>query len=141
MTRRRKSTRAGDINPDSHVTMSLQQVLVVASILLACGSGYAYLVWNQSDAKTAIADVNTKLSTVTVNNGKALADEDSKREQMGKDFLASTEKIADKVSDLNTALAVQQTTSKQMADTLQTISNQLGELAKVAAPTPVGAHK
>lgn len=139
-TRARPPTRNEELSPESHITMSIQQIVMVAFILLTAGSGYAYLVWNQSAATSSIAAINTKIDTVATATTAVSKDQDAKREQMGKDFLASTEKIADKVSDLNTALAVQQSTTKTMADTLTTISNQLGEVLTHAAPATAG-HK
>lgn len=136
----RRSRVREDISPESHITMSLQQILMIAVILLTAGSGYAYLVWGQSAANTAITEINSKITTVSSTDAKSIADQDAKREKMGQDFLASTEKIADKVSELNTALAVQQTTSKQMSDTLVTISNQLGAVLQHTDSTTAG-HK
>jgi hypothetical protein len=131
-----KSTR--DITPDSRVTMSLTQVLFVVGGVFIAALGWGVVVWGQHSQASDIATIQTKLDTVTTATQKVSQDQDTKREQMGKDFLSSQDKIVEQINKLNTAVAVEQTTQKTMADTLTTISNQIGELTKFA---PQGTHK
>ena len=91
--------------------------MVVCAIAVTAG-GYWFLVDNQNAQGKDIAEIKTTVTNAT-------KDQDNKREQLGKDFLASNQKIADKVGDLNAAVLVQQATAKTMADTLAHISDQL----------------
>ena len=130
MPRRARTPRAGSrgITPDSHITMSIKQVLVVLGCVIVGAGGYFYLVWNQSASQRDIAEIKSTVASVTNSTQTASKEQDVKREQLGKDFLASTNKIADEVSALNSAMIHQQDQTTTMNNTLVTISNQLGEL-------------
>lgn len=120
--------QASAITPDSHITMSIKQILFVLGSVIVGAGGYFYIVWNQSAANRDIAEIKTTVASVTTSTTQASKDQDAKREQLGKDFLASTNKIADEVSILNSAMIHQQDQTATMNNTLVTISNQLGEL-------------
>ena len=130
MPRRARTSRASSkgITPDSHITMSIKQVLVVLGCVIVGAGGYFYLVWNQSASQRDIAEIKSTVASVTNSTQTASKEQDVKREQLGKDFLASTNKIADEVSALNSAMIHQQDQTTTMNNTLVTISNQLGEL-------------
>ena len=130
MPRRTRTPRVGSrgITPDSHITMSIKQVLVVLGCVIVGAGGYFYLVWNQSASQRDIAEIKSTVASVTNSTQTASKEQDVKREQLGKDFLASTNKIADEVSALNSAMIHQQDQTTTMNNTLVTISNQLGEL-------------
>ena len=130
MPRRARTPRVSSrgITPDSHITMSIKQVLVVLGCVIVGAGGYFYLVWNQSASQRDIAEIKSTVASVTNSTQTASKEQDVKREQLGKDFLASTNKIADEVSALNSAMIHQQDQTTTMNNTLVTISNQLGEL-------------
>ena len=130
MPRRARTPRASSrgITPDSHITMSIKQVLVVLGCVIVGAGGYFYLVWTHSASQRDIAEIKSTVASVTNSTQTASKEQDVKREQLGKDFLASTNKIADEVSALNSAMIHQQDQTTTMNNTLVTISNQLGEL-------------
>jgi hypothetical protein len=132
---RRKSRNSRELTADSHISLTIKQALVALGLIATIAGGYYYLVNTQSSQGHDIAEIKATVGNVTQTTEATARDQDAKREQMGKEFLASTEKIAEKVSELNTAMAVQQTTNKQMSDTLTTISNQLGELSLGKKPS------
>ena len=121
--------RRESITPDSSVTLSIKQILVVFAAVVAIASGYFYMVWNQAAANKDIQDIKASVSTVTQSAAVTTKEQDEKREQLGKDFIASTDKIASKVNDLSTQMALTQQETKVQTDTLTKISNQLGELS------------
>lgn len=128
MPGKRRNTRrngSGSITADSHVTLSIKQIIFAFVAIAGLGSGYAYLVWGQTSVAKDVAELKSSVSTVTVKTDDASKDQDKKREQMGKDFLASQQKIVDRVSDLHDALVKQQATTDTMASTLTTIANEL----------------
>lgn len=128
--------RPSAITPDSHVTLSIKQILVALGGVVVGASGYFYLVSNQTAAQRDIAEIKTNVAAVTSNTQSASKDQDAKREQLGKDFLASTNKIADEVNMLNAAMIHQQDQTATMNNTLVTISNQLGELSRPQKTAP-----
>ena len=125
--RSRRRSNGHALTPDSQVSMSVTQVLIVIAFVASCALAWGIVVWGQHTQGDDIAETKTAITAIKNTVGAVTTDQDQKREQLGKEFLASQEKIVEKVSELNTALAVQQTTSKQMNDTLVTISNELQE--------------
>jgi uncharacterized coiled-coil protein SlyX len=108
--------------------MSLTQVILVIGFVAAAALAWGIVVWTQHTQSSDIAEIKTTVSSQN-------ADQDKKRDQLGKDFLASQDKIVDKVSTLHDALVEQQATTKQMSDTLTTISNELREVPLKPAAT------
>lgn len=127
---RRQTRTVKSITPDSHITMSIKQILFVLGCVIVGAGGYFYLVWNQTAAQHDIAEIKTTVASVTQTTATSSKDQDQKREQMGKDFLASTNKIADEVNTLNAAMIHQQDQTTTINNTLVTISNQLGEVLR-----------
>jgi hypothetical protein len=127
---RRSRRRRGNghaLTPESQISMSVTQIIIVIGFVATCAVAWGVVVWGQHSQGDDIAETKTAITAIKNTVGAVTTDQDQKREQLGKEFLASQEKIVEKVSELNTALAVQQTTSKQMNDTLVTISNELQE--------------
>ena len=105
----------------------------VASLVLSLGA----ILYNQSAFKGDVAELKSGVAIAVNKTAEVSTDQDKKREDMGKAFLASQEQIVAKVSELTTQQAVSQVTTKQMADTLTTISNKIGDLS-LAAGHPKG---
>lgn len=128
MPRRRRGHYSASISPESHITMSLKQVVITVGAIAVGAVGYAYLVYTESTQGTDIATIKTTLSATT-------KDQDQKRDQMGKDFLTSQNVLVAKVNDLNTTVQLQQHDTQAMAETLKTISAQLGNLTVRTVPS------
>jgi oligoendopeptidase F len=119
----------GSLSPGTHVSLTLSQFAVIFGLSFTVVGG-AIAGW--SVLKSSVTTANEKVDTfsakldqaVTANNNQ-FKDQDNKREQLGKDFLASQAQIVAKVSDLNAAVTVQQHDTKTIADTLSKISDQL----------------
>jgi galactitol-specific phosphotransferase system IIB component len=127
-TKSRQRRYPSALSPESAITMSVKQVLITVGIIAASVSGYAYLVYTESTQGADIVVIKTTLSTTT-------KEQDAKRDQMGKDFLDSQTKLNAKVSELTTAVQVQQHDTQTMSETLKTISNQLGNLTVRTVPS------
>ena len=115
----------GTISPATQISLTLVQFVAVVAIVALAVGGYW---WLESSVSTAAAKVDTfsaKLDAAVKTNADQFKDQDNKREQLGKDFLASQAQIVAKVSDLNTAVALTQQQAKLQTDTLNKISDQL----------------
>lgn len=121
----RRRSRSAGITADSHVTLSVKQVLIAIAAVAGIGSGYAYLVWNQTGTGKDVSELKATVASVATKTDSASKEQDAKREQMGKDFLASQQKLVDRVADLHDAVVQQKATQDAMASTLTTIANEL----------------
>ena len=97
--------------------------LIVGVVTLA--GGYWYLISTQAKQTSDIARVQTTIEAVTHDTTAQVKDQNDKRETLAKDFLASNQKIADRVSDLNTQMVLTQQAAKVTNDTLSQIRDQL----------------
>lgn len=129
MPARRAARHSTSLSPDSGVTLTIRQVLIGIAVVFAGGGAYAYLAWNQSAQGNDIAAIKKSVELSTAATTTVVKDQDDKRSQLGRDFLASNEKIAAKVGDLATAIAVQQSQITATVDALGKISTQLGVIS------------
>lgn len=129
---------ARDLTPETHISMSVTQIGLLAAILFAFGGGWLALQLGQGSLRADVTDIKTTVSTVSNTAQAAAREQDVKREQLGKDFLASNQKIADRVNDLNTQLQVQQQSVKITNETLSKISDQLGHISIATGAVAVG---
>jgi hypothetical protein len=126
----------GALTPATQISLTVVQFIAVLAIVSLAVGGYW---WLESNVTTAAAKVDTfsaKLDQAVKANTDQFKDQDNKREQLGKDFLASQQQIVAKVSELNTAVTVQQHDTKTIADTLSKISDQLSAVSVSPAGKP-----
>jgi hypothetical protein len=119
----------GSLSPGTHVSLTLSQFAIIfgLSFTVVGGAiaGWSVLKSSVTSASDKVDTFATKLDAAVKTNNDQFKDQDNKREQLGKDFLASQAQIVAKVSDLNAAVTVQQHDTKTIADTLSKISDQL----------------
>lgn len=127
MTRKRPATRASEraLTPDSHITINVTQLIALIVGVVTLAGGYWYLISTQAKQTSDIARVQTTIEAVTHDTTAQVKDQNDKRETLAKDFLASNQKIADRVSDLNTQMVLTQQAAKVTNDTLSQIRDQL----------------
>jgi len=124
------SIDAAPITPGTKISVNLVQFGFIAAGIAVVVGGYLYMENGQASLTKAQDAFGKDIAEIKTTVGSTSKEQDTKREQMGKDFLASTSKIADQVAELNKQMAVQQTQTKLMTDTLTTISNQIGSFAR-----------
>ena len=129
MPKRPATRQRGAITPESRVSLNITQLIMMAGAIASIMIGLGTILINQSTFKDDVTAMKVDVKTVAEAATNVSKEQDTKREQMGKDFLASNKEISARVADLHDAQVVQQMTTKQMADTLTTISNQLGSLS------------
>ena len=133
MPRRRQKSQTGNghgyLTPGTHISLTIVQFMSVLVLVSVAVGGYWWLESNVSTAASKVDTFSVKLDSAVKSNNDALHDQDNKREQLAKDFLASQDKIVAKVSELNTAVTVQQHDTKTIADTLGQIRDQLAASA------------
>lgn len=132
-----RNGRGGSITPDTHISLTVVQFFMVLGIAAVAIGGYWWLETNVSNASTKVDSFAAKLDTAIKTNNDGFTTQDNKRDQLAKDFLASQAQIVAKVSDLNTAVTVQQHDTKTIADTLSKISDQLKEVTVVPSSASV----
>jgi hypothetical protein len=119
----------GSLSPGTHVSLTLSQFAVIFglsfTIIGGAIAGWSVLKSSVTTANDKVDTFSAKLDQAVTANNNQFKDQDNKREQLGKDFLASQAQIVAKVSDLNAAVTVQQHDTKTIADTLSKISDQL----------------
>jgi hypothetical protein len=121
----RSRQRNGSLSPSTHISLTVVQFLAVVFGVVTIAGGYWWLEANVTAANMKVDTITSKVDTAIKSNNDGLKDQDNKREQLTKDFLASQAQIVAKVSDLNTSVQVQQHDTKTIADTLAKISEQL----------------
>lgn len=126
----RRNGRAA-LSPATQISLTLVQFVAVVGIVALAVGGYWWLETNVTTAASKVDTFSTKLDQAVKANNDQFKDQDNKREQLGKDFLASQQQIVAKVSELNTAVTVQQHDTKTIADTLAKISDQLSTAAQM----------
>jgi len=138
MAQRRSQSRtsrngSGALSPGTHVSLTISQFVIIffAAFTFIGGAivGWTVLKSSVTTASEKVDTFSTKLDQAVKANTDQFKDQDNKREQLGKDFLASQAQIVAKVSDLNAAVTVQQHDTKTIADTLAKISDQLSTVA------------
>ena len=123
----------GSLTPGTHISLTIMQFIAMIAGIATLAGGYWWLETNVTSANAKVDYIGTKVDAAIKTNLDGIKDQDNKREQLGKDFLASQQLIASKVSDLNAAVTVQQHDTKTIADTLSKISDQLSAVAIVPA--------
>ncbi len=113
------------LTPGTKVSLTIVQFTAVMVIVALAVGGYWWLESGVATAATKVDSFSTKLEAAVKTNIDQFKDQDNKRDQLGKDFIASQQQIVAKVSELNTAVTVQQHDTKIIADTLSKISDQL----------------
>jgi predicted ATP-dependent Lon-type protease len=138
--RRQSRNGGGSLSPGTHVSLTLTQFILIMGAVVTVAGGY---YWMQSNVVSTVAKVDTfsaKLDQAVKTSADQFKDQDNKRDQLGKDFLASQAQIVAKVSDLNAAVTVQQHDTKTIADTLAKISDQLNTVAIVPSAKCTGSR-
>jgi hypothetical protein len=113
------------LTSSTQISLTVVQFAVVIGIVSLAVGGYWWLESSVSTAAIKVDTFSSKLDQAIRTNSDQFKDQDNKREQLGKDFIASNDRIAAKVQELNTAVTVQQHDTKTIADTLAKISEQL----------------
>jgi hypothetical protein len=140
-TRSRSRNGGGSsLTSGTHISLTIQQFLVVVCVVSVAVGGYWWLESNVTTASAKVESFSAKLDQAVKTNNDQFKDQDNKREQLGKDFLASQQQIVAKVGELNTAVTVQQHDTKTIADTLAKISDQLSTISIVPAGKPCGTR-
>lgn len=116
------------ITPGSSVTVTIKQAVAVAGAVLVAGAAYATLMYNQSSTNSDVSLIKTTIAEVTKASQAAAKEQDERRANMAREFLASNKEIANKVGDLTTVIAVQQAEAKATRDALVKISDQLQQI-------------
>lgn len=124
--RKRASMRESSISPESHFAITLKQASIAIGVFLAAGSGYAYLVYNQSAQSKDIADIKMTQNANTAVVVTVTKEQEEKRAALGREFLATNQAIVSKLSDLTTLVAVQQERQKVTDDKLGRVLDQIG---------------
>jgi len=136
MPRRRQKSHTGNghgyLTPGTHISLTLTQAIIAVLGLSTVIGGYIWLKVDASSAKTTAAETSTKVDVLATKveaaaktNNDALKDQDAKREELGKDFLAKQDQLNAKVTELTTSITVQQHDTATIASTLAKISDQL----------------
>lgn len=128
------------LSPETGLALSLKQALFIIGALLVAGSGWAYLVMGQAATSKDVTDIKAAQTTITATATAALNAQEEKRAALGREFLASNEKIAAKVGELATAIAVQQNQQKATDEKLSKVLDQLGMVLQQTPrrPSPSG---
>jgi hypothetical protein len=119
----------GSLSPATHVSFTVTQLIMLIVGLFTLAGGYWWLQSNVVSATAKVGEFSAKLDGAIKTNSDQFATQDHKREQLGKDFIASQQQVVAKVSELNTAVQLQQHDTKQIADSLAKISDQLSTVA------------
>lgn len=125
--RRRNGYHRASLSPESQISLTIKQVIITVAAIVVGATGYAYLVYNETSQGADIATIKTTINTTT-------KDQDQKRDQLGKDFLTKQDELNTRVSQLNTSVQLLQHDTAATAETLKTISNQLGNLTVRTMP-------
>lgn len=124
--RKRASVRESSISPESHFAITLKQASIAIGVFLAAGSGYAYLVYNQSSQSKDIAEIKSTQAMSAMAVVATAKEQEDKRAALGREFLATNQAIVSKLGDLTTLVAVQQERQKITDDKLGRVLDQIG---------------
>lgn len=124
--------RPAAITPEAPMMITLKQAIVAICVLVGAGGTAALFMYTLNAQGVAIEQITKKQDALGATAIAASKEQEQKREQLGKEFLASNREIATKVGDLTTQLAVQQTQMKLTVDALSRISEQLSVIAPPA---------
>lgn len=126
VTKRKRAVRENNISPESHFAITLKQASIAIGVFLAAGSGYAYLVYNQSSQSKDIAEIKSTQAVSTMAVVATAKEQEDKRAALGREFLATNQAIVSKLGDLTTLVAVQQERQKITDDKLGRVLDQIG---------------
>lgn len=126
VTKRKHAVRESNISPESHFAITLKQASIAIGVFLAAGSGYAYLVYNQSSQSKDIAEIKSTQAVSTMAVVATAKEQEDKRAALGREFLATNQAIVSKLGDLTTLVAVQQERQKITDDKLGRVLDQIG---------------
>lgn len=129
---KRKHAVRGSISPESSFAITLKQAVIVVGVFLAAGSGYAYLVYNQSSQGKDIAEIKSTQTLNTMAVVSTSKEQEDKRAALGREFLATNQAIVAKLGDLTTLVAVQQERQKITDDKLGRVLDQIGTVLQQA---------
>lgn len=135
--RSRSHSRSALLTPESRMSFSLVQLCIIIGVVSTFVFGIGAVLYNQTTFKDDVISIKSDVKAVAASTGQVNQQQDAKREQMAKDFLASNQKIADKVADLNVQLVKTQDAEQQTNATLLQIRDALGGLS-LAAGHPKG---
>lgn len=132
MTTRRPSYHVeAEVTPAGNWLTSLGNNIPMPYVL----GGLVAAIWwfgvgttKQENVQDVVKKLENKIEQVSTTTATTTKEQDQRRSDMAKEFLASNKEIASKVGDLATALAVQQATQKATSDALVKISDQLQQL-------------
>ena len=116
------------LSPETNLALTMRQAVIIIGALLVAGSGWAYLVMGQSATSRDVGDIKSAQTAIASLTAGIVRDQDEKRTALAKEFLASNEKIASKIGDLTTLVAVQQTQQKATDEKLGKVLDQIGTL-------------
>jgi len=128
-TRSRPRNGGGSLSPATHVSFTVTQLIMLVVGLFTVAGGYWWLQNNVITASAKVGEFSSKLDSAIKSNNDQFTTQDNKREQLGKDFLASQQQVVAKVSELNTAVQLQQHDTSAIAASLAKISDQLSTVA------------
>lgn len=129
--------RPQHIHPESTLSISMKQALIVLAIVASGGSAFGYIVYNQSSTANDVKALyaanergEERRAKMAEEFMKMTREQNERREAMGKEFLASNREIVTKVSELTTALAVQQSQVRATSEAMAKISAQLEAITR-----------
>jgi anti-sigma-K factor RskA len=128
---------AGRIGPDTEVASSfLPRLLVAASLLLACGTGYyAYTLNTERAAALATArQAEVELASVRASNTQLLAAAQSKAEELASKVRSSDARIAELDQKLAETAAREVRLARDLHDATQQLDSATLKIAKLEAP-------
>lgn len=114
------------LTPESGLSITLKQALVVGAIVAGAGSGYGYLVYTQSTQGAAINEIKTTQAVNTVSVLAVAKEQEEKRTALGKEFIESNRAIVTAIGELKTLSAVQQERQKTTDEKLSKVLDQIG---------------
>jgi ribosomal protein L30E len=120
------SRRKTSLSPETNIALSLKQVIFALAAVLVAGSGWAYLVMGQQSTSKDVGDIKAQQAVIASTTAGIVKDQDEKRAMLAKEFIASQEKIAAKIGDLTTLVAVQQNQQKTTDEKLSKVLDQIG---------------
>ena len=124
------------ITPETGLKVSITQMFVIAGGICVAAMAYAYLVWGQNATSKDVADIKLEQARVVAKTADVISEQDKKRDELGKKFLESNEKIANSITQLTTLTAVQQERQKATDEKLEKVLTQIG--SALTAPAPAG---
>lgn len=115
------------ITPETKFRASLLQVCVGVAIVASFVTGYAFLMIGVQATSKDVVEIKAAQAETIKKTSDALVEQDKKRDDLGRKFIESNEKIASSIGQLTTLTAVQQERQKSTDEKLERVLTELGQ--------------